>query len=132
MSESILVQGRRRAQFLVGKARVRPMAAAVIKGSPVGWMGALPGTLGGQLWGEGTIEPPSHGSPAIQSRFEVPRSKECPAVTQRRPRVRFDSPAKRVEPSRITRRGCLPGRAARGSAFLRKATCQVLASEHLI
>ena len=44
-------------------------------------MGALPGTLGGQLWGEGTIEPPSHGSPAIQSRFEVPRSKECPALT---------------------------------------------------
>ena len=48
-------------------------------------MGALPGTLGGQLWGEGTIEPPSHGSPAIQSRFEVPRSKECRAVTQRGP-----------------------------------------------
>ena len=67
------------------------MAAAVIKGSPVGWMGALPGTPGGQLWGKGTIEPPSHGSPAIQSRFEVPRSKECPVVTQRRPPARFDS-----------------------------------------
>ena len=60
-----------------------------LKGPRLRWMEALPGTLGGQLWGEGTIEPPSHGSPAIQSRFEVPRSKECPAVTQRRPWIRF-------------------------------------------
>jgi hypothetical protein len=30
----------------------------------------------------------------------------------------------RGEPTRITRRGCLPGRAARGSASPRKATCQ--------
>jgi hypothetical protein len=29
------------------------------------------------------------------------------------------------EPTRITRRGCLPGRAARGSISPRKATCQV-------
>jgi hypothetical protein len=62
------------------------------KGSPALWMGAEPETLGGQLWGEGTIEPPIYGSPAIQSWFEVPRSRVgCPAVTQRRPWIRFGS-----------------------------------------
>ena len=37
--------------------------------------------------------------------------------------MRFDSRTYR-RPTRITRRGCLPGRAARGSAFLRKATAK--------
>jgi hypothetical protein len=69
------------------------MAAAVIKGSPVTvGGGAGRGTLGGQLWDEGTIEPPSHGSPAIQSRFEVPRSKEMPRRDSAEPVKRLKVP----------------------------------------
>jgi hypothetical protein len=66
------------------------MAAAVIKGSPVTVGGGRwPGTLGGQLWDEGTIEPPSHGSPAIQSagawlRSRAASTSESRGVTARR------------------------------------------------
>jgi hypothetical protein len=52
-------------------------------------MGAEPGTLGGQLWGEGTIEPPIHGSLSIQSGFEVPSLKECPGRDSVEAVVRF-------------------------------------------
>jgi hypothetical protein len=52
-----------------------------------------------------------------------PLTLECRALTQRRPWVRFDSRGTR-EPTRITRRAVILGRAARGPAFLRKATCQ--------
>jgi hypothetical protein len=69
-------------------------------------MEALPGTLGGQLWGEGTIEPPSHGSPAIQSRFEVPRSKERPDSAQ--PAGDLTAGTMRG-PTRLTRRGSISG-----------------------
>jgi hypothetical protein len=36
----------------------RHSAEALEKGSRQRWIGAEPETLGGQLWGEGTIEPP--------------------------------------------------------------------------
>ena len=52
-----------------------------------------------------------------------PLTLECRALTQRRPWGRFDSRGTR-EPPRITRRAGILGRAARGPAFLRKATCQ--------
>ena len=68
-------------------------------------MEALPGTLGGQLWGEGTIEPPSHGSPAIQSRFEVPRSN---ALNLAQPAGDLTAGTMRG-PTHLTRRGSISG-----------------------
>ena len=77
---------------------------------------SLPGTAVGRVPTVGT------NPPTTIFQFQPLAHKARPALTN----------GGRREPTRITRRAGLPGRAARGSVFPRKAICQVPASGFFI
>jgi hypothetical protein len=80
-----------RAHYTTARCAIRSGATASPQRVSGNVDGGAPETLGGQLWGEGTIEPPIYGSPAIQNGIEVSRSRMgCPALTQGSPWIRFE------------------------------------------